>query len=292
MTIFNVIININAALKQQYTSYNERNCHRCTKCLWLRRCCCDDVTRYSPRDHASEELFTVKQKMTADQFAWFHLQSLGTNLQRNAHHPNITLNEVIENFLSSNIVKAEILTTYNDSILSTLQANISSLKLTKVASENLLTIVPTLATDYSFEDLSNNSQFLQQMQSGRFSYENLYSSSKDENKNQIGIKYIWIIGQSLDNSTYSINCLFINMTSQFLIDTLLSNGTGNIVQEKKQHKIVRISTFNDHGELFNEDLSRLIRPGRMKTTRMLSYFNPKTITSDANFHQKVALPLV
>jgi hypothetical protein len=258
--------------------------------------------------------------MTADQLAWFNQQSLSKSIkkralsQSNANNPSVTLTEAIEKYLSSNIVKAEVLTSYNDSILSALQSNIGSLKLssqslklTKVANENVLIVLSTLAKNYDFEDMSLNSQFLQQLHSGRFSYENLFTTSTDNYKNQIGMKYIWIIGQSIDNTTYSINFLFVNITSQALINTLLSNDTNsnnsqNIVNGNKQLKIVRISILDNRGEFLNEYLSTLITPWRMKTTkialnilrymaasilipqknRLLSYFNPITISAGTN----------
>ena len=281
-----VAINSNAAVKQQFTPYNERNCHKCPKCAWLRACCCHDVTKYSPRGNTPEEVARIKQKMTADQFVWFNQQPLSKSVKRRAlsqdNNPNsgAALHEAIEKFLSSNIVKAEVLTSYNDSILSVLQSNIGSLKLssqslklTKVASENVFTILSTLSRDYDFEDLSLNAQFLQQLQSGRFSYENLFTASPEDPTKQIGIKYVWIIGQSLDNSTYSINFLFVNITSQVLIDTLLSNGTNTDESEtdvnaKKQLKITRISVLNDRGEFLNEHLSTLITPWQMQTTKI------------------------
>jgi hypothetical protein len=110
-----VTINSNAAIKQQYTSYTVRNCHKCINCFWTRACCCHDETKYSPRGDTPEELSIIKQKMTADQFAWFNQQSLSKSIkkralsQHNANNPSVTLTEAIEKFLSNNIVKAEVL---------------------------------------------------------------------------------------------------------------------------------------------------------------------------------------
>jgi hypothetical protein len=315
-----VTINSNAAIKQQYSPYTAQDCHYCANCLWTRACCCHDITKYSPRGDTPEELALIKQKMTADQFVWFNQQSLSNMVKkralskRNVNNPSITLNEAIEKFLSSNIVKAEVLASYNDSVLSALQSNIvslklssQSLKLTKVTSKNVLIVLSTLANDYGFEDVSNNSQFLQQLQSGRFSYENLFTTSTDNYQKYIGIKYVWIIGQNIDSATYSIDFLFVNITSQVLINKLLSNdtntnGSENAVNADKQLEIVRISTLNDRGEFLNEYLSTLITPWQIKTTkialnilrytaasilipqkyRMLSYFNSVTISPGTN----------
>jgi hypothetical protein len=92
-----------------------------------------------------------------------------------------------------------------------------------------------------------------------------------------------------------------------LIDTLLSNGTNidepnNLVDNSTQLKIIRTSTLNDDGEFTNEHLSTLITPWKPNTTeialnilrfiaastlypqkyRMLSYFNPETISPRTN----------
>ncbi|CAF4333368.1 unnamed protein product, partial [Rotaria sordida] len=122
--------------------------------------------------------------MKADQFAWFNQQTLNKAIKKrdlfqyNSNNQIISLTEAIDKFLSSNVVKAEILTSYNDSILSTLQSHITSLKLssqslkmTKLASQNLRLVLSTLAKDYEFEDLYDNALFMEQLKTGRFSYE-------------------------------------------------------------------------------------------------------------------------
>ncbi|CAF3842777.1 unnamed protein product [Rotaria sordida] len=311
-----VTINSNAAIKQQYTSYTVRDCHTCPKCLWTSDCCCHDETKTSPRGITPDELNIINQKMKADQFAWFNQQTLNKAIKKrdlfqyNSNNQIISLTEAIDKFLSSNVVKAEILTSYNDSILSTLQSHITSLKLssqslkmTKLASQNLRLVLSTLAKDYEFEDLYDNALFMEQLKTGRFSYENLFTSSTDVYNPSVAIKYIWLIGQTVDNSTYSINFLFINITSQQLINRLLSNNTNAnesdyTVDYNKKLKVARTSILNDYGEFLNEDLLTLITPWQLKTTkialnilrfvaastiipqknRMLSYFNPKTIS--------------
>jgi hypothetical protein len=305
-----VTINSNAAVKQQYTAYNERSCHTCPKCLWVSKCCCHDETKYAPRGNTPEELEIIKNKMKADQFTWFNQQPLKKRAlsQDGDYNRDTSLANAIQKFLSSNIIKAEVLASYNDTIISALQSHMGSLKvssqslrMTKVASTNLRIILSTLAEDFGFEDIYENSQFSQQLQEGRFSYENLFTTSIDNNENHINIKYIWIIGQTIDNSTYSINFLFVNITSQVLIDTLLFN-TINTNQTNQPIKIVRTSTLNDHGEFFQEHLSTVITPWQLQTTkiilnilrftaasvfipqkyRMLSYFNSVPISSGMN----------
>jgi hypothetical protein len=294
--------------------------------LWTSSCCCHDETRYSPRGNTPEELNIIKQKMTADQFIWFNQQTLSKVVKKRAllrnsvNNPDITSAEAVEKFLSSNIVKAEVLASYNDSILSALQSHIGSLKLssqslklTKVAKKNVLTVLTTLAKDYDFEDSYVNSQFSEQVQSGRFSYENLFTTTTDDNNKVINMKYIWILGQSVDNSTYSISFLFVNITSQVLINTLLSNGTNtnaseNVVDNNKQLKIIRTSTLSDRGEFLNEHLLPLVSPWELKTTkialnilrfiaasafvpqknRMLSYFSPDIFTPETNRNSNAA----
>ncbi|CAF0843850.1 unnamed protein product [Rotaria sordida] len=60
-------------------------------------------------------------------------------------------------------VKGEVLASYNDSFLSTLQTHIAllklssqSLKMTKLKSQNLRLVLSTLTTDYGFEDIYDN----------------------------------------------------------------------------------------------------------------------------------------
>ncbi|CAF4162456.1 unnamed protein product, partial [Rotaria sordida] len=273
-----VTINSNAAIKQQYTSYTVRDCHTCPKCLWTSSCCCHDETKTSPRVITPDELNIINQKMKANQFAWFNQQTLNKAIKKrnlfkyNSNNQIISLTEAIDKFLSSNIVKAEILTSYNDSILSTLQSHITSLKLssqslkmTKLESQNLRLVLSTLTKDYGFEDIYDDALFMEQLKTGRLSYENLFTSSTDVYKQSLAIKYIWLIGQTVDNSTYSINFLFVNITSQQLINRLLSNNTNAnesdyTVDYNKKLKVVRTSILNDYGKFLNEDLLTLITP--------------------------------
>ena len=121
------------------------------------------------------------------------------------------------------------------------------------------------------------------------------------------MKYIWIVGQRLDNTSYSMNFLSVNFTSQLLINTLLSNDTNidqssNTTDENNQVKIVRLSMLNDQGQFLNEYLSTLITPWKISTARialnilrysaastllprqnrMLSYFDSETISTSGD----------
>ncbi|CAF2637942.1 unnamed protein product [Rotaria sp. Silwood2] len=315
-----VTINSNAVVKQQYTYYTVQDCHTCPKCVWLSDCCCHDETRSSPRGLTPDELNILNQKMKFDQFSWFNQQSLNKAIKKralikyNSNNQILSLTEAIEKFLSSNIIKAEILTSYNNSILSALQSHIASLqlssqslKMTKVGSENLPIVLSTLTKDYGFEDINENEIFLEQLKTGRFSYENLFTTSTDVYSKTVIIKYVWLIGQTIDNSTYSINFIFVNITSQQLINTLLSNETNTdepdyIIDDNKKLKVVRTSILSDRGEFLNEDLLTLITPWQLKTTkialnilrfiaasalipqrnRMLSYFKTEIISPGIN----------
>ena len=313
-----VTINSNAAVKQQYTFYEERKCRRCHNCFWLFECCCWNEPRQAPRGNTPEELEIIKNKIKADQFVWFKQQTVNKTvikssfLEDNVNSQNLPSAGAIENYLSNKLVQAEVLSPYNDPILSTLQNYIGSLKLssqslklTEVPSENILTVLSTLAQDYGFENDFLSTQFIQQLQNGRISYENLFTLSLDRYTKHI--KYIWILGQRVDNSTYSINFLFMNMISKELINVLLSNGTrinqtGHIHNENQQLKVIRTSLLSDAGQFLEEHLSTMITPWQLKTTRialnilryiaastllpqkhrMLSYFNSKIIPLKLN----------
>ncbi|CAF4748586.1 unnamed protein product [Rotaria sp. Silwood1] len=274
-----------------------------------------DNANYVERGNTPEELNIIKQKMTADQFIWFNERSLSSiakrslSLNDNDNNSSNSLTEAVEKYLSNNAMKAEVLTPYNDSILTALQSNITllklssqALKLAKVERQNVATLLTALATEYGFDDISSNPQFLQQLQSSRFSYENLYTSTTDDKNKDTVIKYIWILGQNLDNLTYTMNFLYLSITSRSLIETLLYNNTNNNAGNNEQMKIARTSTLGDSGEFLNEHLSTLITPWKLKTTnialnilrfigasvlvpqkhRMLSYFNPKIISPETN----------
>ena len=148
-----VTIYSSAVVKQQYTPYDAQKCHSCIKCVWLSSCCCHTVTEYSPRGNTPEELLIIKQKMTADQFAFYtghppNKLSKSTISKNNSSTSNVALPEAIEKFLSNRITMAEILASYNDSVLSALQSNIGSLKLSsqslklaKIAQKNALIVL-------------------------------------------------------------------------------------------------------------------------------------------------------
>lgn len=92
------------------------------------------------------ELHIIKQKLSYDQFKWFKERTLSSLVKRSLPtiNDNTDLSEVIEKFLSDNNAKAEVLASYNDSVLTALQSNTTSLKLssqslklTKVERKNL-----------------------------------------------------------------------------------------------------------------------------------------------------------
>ncbi|CAF4724417.1 unnamed protein product, partial [Rotaria sp. Silwood1] len=311
-----VTINTKAEIRKVYTVYYTDRCFRCGDCVYFWECCCKrDNANYVERGNTPEELNIIKQKMTADQFIWFNERSLSSiakrslSLNDNDNNSSNSLTEAVEKYLSNNAMKAEVLTPYNDSILTALQSNITllklssqALKLAKVERQNVATLLTALATEYGFDDISSNPQFLQQLQSSRFSYENLYTSTTDDKNKDTVIKYIWILGQNLDNLTYTMNFLYLSITSRSLIETLLYNNTNNNAGNNEQMKIARTSTLGDSGEFLNEHLSTLITPWKLKTTnialnilrfigasvlvpqkhRMLSYFNPKIISPETN----------
>jgi hypothetical protein len=282
VAVMYVTINTNAPIKQLYSYWNEEVCHRCPKCVWLGRCCCHDEQRSAARGHTTAELNVVRQKMTADQYVWFNQQNLSPNaLKRFIDDQNSTLTEAIENFLSNNTVKAEILASYNDSVITAIQTNLTSLKLfsqtlklTRVHRQNLPIILAALAEEHGFDNIYSNSNYSQQLESSRFSYENLFTSEISPGNDTVLIKYIWILGQLIDNSTYAFNFLSVNITSKTLIETMLLNSTTNFnsshtINENKQLNIVRIASLTAGGEFFNERLLTSITSWQQKTTRIV-----------------------
>ncbi|CAF3757618.1 unnamed protein product [Rotaria sp. Silwood1] len=304
-----VTIKTKAEIKKLYTVYYTDRCFRCLDCVCVSECCCKrDRENYAERGLTPEELNIVKQKMSFDQFKWFNERTLSSLVKRSlpvsdgdSNH-GTSLTEAIKNYLSNNNVKAEVLTSYNDSILTALQSNITSLKLssqalklTEVEYQNVGKVLTELVDYYDFNDISNS----QQLQSSRFSYEKLFTSRNDnEDTTRVTIKYIWILGQNNQNSTYTINLLFLNITSRALIDTLLYNNRSSNDDSSKKLDIVRTSILTDDGQFLPEHLSTFIAPWEMKTTnialnilrficatvfvpqkhRMLSYFNPRVIS--------------
>ncbi|CAF0793522.1 unnamed protein product [Rotaria sordida] len=243
LAIMYVTINTNAQIKQLFSYWIGESCHSCPKCLWTSRCCCHDEQFSAPRGHTPAELNIVRQKMTADQFIWFNQQSLSRSIleksiesNNNINNQNIILTDAIENYLSNKTTKAEILASYNDSIITAIQTNLTSLKLSSQAlkfngiqKQNLPLILKTLSEDYEFDDIYSNPNYSQQLESPQFSYENLFSSEIDTENNSLLIKYIWILGQLIDDSTYTINFLSVDITSQTLIKILLLNTTKNSI---------------------------------------------------------------
>ncbi|CAF3851902.1 unnamed protein product [Rotaria sordida] len=172
-----VTINTNGIIKKLYTTVYVESCHRCPSCLWLSRCCCETVAEQRERGITLQELNIVKQKMTADQFIWFNQKQLSRAVQRtipNNHDDicSVDLTQAIENFVLNKNVQAEVLTSYNDSILTALRSNFTSLKLSSqtlkmanVEHKHIFNLLKALSEDYEFEDFSSNPQLLQQLQS-------------------------------------------------------------------------------------------------------------------------------
>ncbi|CAF0766438.1 unnamed protein product [Rotaria sordida] len=235
--IMYVTINTNAQIKQLFSYWTERVCHKCPKCLWMSRCCCHDEQRSTPRGHTPAELNIVRQKMTADQFIWFNQQTIQTNL-------------------------------------TSLKLSSQAIKFNGIEKQNLPLILKTLSEDYEFDDIYSNPNYSQQLESPQFSYENLFSSEIDTENNSLLIKYIWILGQLIDNSTCTINFLSVDITSKTLIKILLLNTTTNsisshMINKNKQLNIVRTSTLSSNGEFFNEHLLTSITSWQKNTTRIV-----------------------
>ena len=319
-----VTVNTNASLKQLYTHYTVRQCHRCPKCLWYKKCCCHNEPRSSPRGHTMAELQAVKQKMTADQFVWFNQQKLPSSISkvliRRAQfndNQSTSLAKAIKNYLMNKTAKAEVLGSYNDSVVTAIQTNLTSLKLSsqvlklnKIQNNNLPIILAALADDHGFDNIYADSPYSQQLQTPQFSYENLFTTEVDTDHSQI-IKYIWILGQSTDNSTHTIHFLAMNITSNIFSQALLLNNSKMTVPNIPVHdvqslNIVRMSILTDNGEFLNERMLAMIAPWQQTTTRivlnilrfasasvlipqnllMLSYFDPEVILPET-FRQSI-----
>ena len=316
------MINSTASIKPQYTVVNYRKCHRCAKCFFRRDCCCEDRTDYVPRGNTPGELETIINKMKADQFSWFKGKISGKVTEKGVPASSVNANrafaltDVIQKYLSGNQVKDEILASYNDSILSSLQANIRALKLSsqvlklgRVASENIPALLSVFAEDNGFDDESLQAQFSRRKsQSEQISYESLFTTSIGHFKKRTSMQYIWILAQMIDNGTYSVSLLSVNITSQILTNVILSNGTVIDIPETalppqyQQLNIVRTSTFNDQGKFLDERLLTVVAPWQLQKTktilnilrfiggsalvpqkpRMLSYFDSQINASPLN----------
>ncbi|CAF3756846.1 unnamed protein product [Rotaria socialis] len=260
------------------------------------------------------EINIIQQKLAADQFAWFNQQTfnrafiIDKSTFSDLHRNQVGLVEAIDKYLSNNVVKAEVLAQYNDSLLTALQTNVASLKLsiqklklTKISSNHIRMFLATLAKDYGFDDIFSDPQ---QLQTSKFSYENIFTKPVvGEHTNQ-SIKYVWILGEKMNNLTYTINFLYMEINSQVLIETVLPNNTNTsqIVQGSKQLKIVRTATLTDDGHFIQERLLTPQTTWTLQTTkvalnilrfisastlapqrnRMLSYFQPEIISKSHN----------
>ncbi len=111
--------------------------------------------------------------------------------------------------------------------------------------------------DHEFDDIYSNAYYSEQLNSSWFSYENLFSFETDAENKCLSIKYVWILGQLLDDWTYAINFLSVNITSKSLVETMLLHTTAKFVSsltinKGKQLNIVRTSTLAAVGDFSNE----------------------------------------
>ena len=283
------VINSTAIIKPQYTIVSYRKCRRCSKCFFRRDCCCEDRTDYVPRGNTPQELETIRDMMKADQFSWFKQKISGKVTEKRVSASGVntnrtfSLSEVVQKYLSNNQVKEEILASYNDSILSSLQAHIRALKLSsqvlklaKVASGNLPALLSAFAKDNGFDDKSLRKQFsLGKNQSEQISYESLFTTSIGHFKKRTSARYIWILAQVIGNGSYSVNFLSVNITSQILTNVLLANGTEIEIPEAalpskyQQLNIVRTSTFNDQGKFLDERLLTVVAAWQLQKTKTI-----------------------
>ncbi|CAF3310555.1 unnamed protein product [Rotaria socialis] len=180
-----VAINTNVGIKQQFSQFVRKKCHTCIKCVWISNCCCTDIVETAPRGNTLGEINIIQQKLAADQFAWFNQQTfnrafiIDKSTFSDLHRNQVGLVEAIDKYLSNNVVKAEVLAQYNDSLLTALQTNVASLKLsiqklklTKISSNHIRMFLATLAKDYGFDDIFSDPQ---QLQTSKFSYENIFT---------------------------------------------------------------------------------------------------------------------
>lgn len=301
-----VTINTNAQLTQQQSVYYTKRCFNCADCVWLWACCCKYDENWAPRGHTPDELKVVKQKMTADQYAWFNRQNIPVNISTklNERTPlNDDLTEAIENYLSSKPAQDEMLALYNDATIIAIQRNVGLLKLSsqmltlkRIERKNILTVLNTVAEDYGFDNIYSNSTFAQEIGSSRFSFENLFTSQLGPAERDLAIKYVWILGQMMDNSTYTLRIFFVNITSRTFINTILPNNT-NV--NNTQLNITRTSILTALGEFINQNLPTLITPWKQKTTlivlNMLRFISagilvPKTFRMVSSFSPEVIEP--
>ncbi|CAF4352591.1 unnamed protein product [Rotaria sp. Silwood2] len=109
-------------------------------------------------------------------------------------------------------------------------------------------LLTALAKDYEFDEIYFKPPYSQEQNSSQLSYENLYTSEPSATNNHLTIRYIWLLGESIDNSTFTINYVFVNITSEPLIETLLVDNTQDLAvlnddDHKKQLNIIRTSTL-------------------------------------------------
>ena len=316
-----VTINTNAALKQLQSLIPHNRCFTCRDCFWTRRCCCKYEPYHVARGHTMEEMNIVKQKMSVDQFDWFNQQNLtsrvATALTERALSGNgnpaqeHNLIKTIDNFLSNPSVKAEVLASYNDSLLSAIQSNFTSLKQSsevlkssRIERNRMAVLLSSLAEEHGFEDFYANPAYAKQIESPRFSYENLYTTQSGTENRVMTIKYVWTVAQQISNSTYSLYFLSLDITSKALIQRMLSEHREGASPSRpaamaRRLNVVRLSTFASNGEFLNETIMKQTAPWPHKSMRIVlnmlrfltaSVLVPQKFRMLSSFDPEIQLP--
>ena len=237
-----------------------------------------------------EELSIVKQKMSVDQFNWFNQQSLSSRVATTLTERALSrsgklvqehsLIKTIDNFLSNPSVKAEVLASYNDSLLSAIQSNFTSLKQSsevlrsnRIERNRMAVLLSTLSEEHKFENFYADPAYAKQIESSRFSYENLYTTQSGTENRVLTIKYIWVVAQQIGNSTYSLYFLSLDITSKALIERMLSDNRERTSPSKptpmtRKLNLVRLSTFALNGEFLDETIIKQTAPWSHKSIRI------------------------
>lgn len=221
--------------------------------------------------------------------------------------------DAIEKYLSDKNVQLKVSKRYNDSVIQTLQANLSSLKvssemlrMSKLREEDVPGVIAALASDYGFNDTCLKTQFQKQPKPIRFSYEDFFDSSATSDKSTTAkIQYVWILAEKKNDSTCSVYFVYLKIDSKSVINTLfnVTNKTKpNVISTQKLH-IIRTSKLNDDGKFSQERSLKSLSPWKVNVTnvaleimrftsagllvpsrhRMLSQFNPDVILPENNF---------
>ena len=316
-----VTMNTNAALKQLRSLVPHKRCFTCSDCLWLSKCCCKYEPYHVSRGHTMQEMNVVKQKMSVDQFDWFNQQKLSSRSAKTLTERSLSRNgnpvqehnliKTIDNFLSNPSVKAEVLASYNDSLLSAIQSNFTSLKQSsevlkssRIERNRMAVLLSSLAEEHGFEDFYANPAYAKQIESPRFSYENLYTTQSGTGNRVMTIKYIWTVAQQISNSTYSLYFLSMDITSKALIQRMLSDNREGAPSSRpaamaRKLNLVRLSTFASNGEFLDETIMKQTAPWPHKSMRIVlnmlrfltaSVLVPQKFRMLSSFDPEIVLP--